>query len=135
VALTQQMDLPAGAAELFQRPNATILALPGRLSDEQARTVVPQLQKLLDMPLTLPSGTAGYGFRMSGTTFVVVEDWLEQGRTANVRLRASNHATRATACNVNDHVAVPVHRDGDDWVIAATLRPGDATLIALEEEA
>jgi hypothetical protein len=134
-ALTQQTTLPAGAAELFQRPNATIIHVPGRLSDEQARMVVPQLQKLLDMPLTLPAGAAGYGFRMSGTSFLVVEDWLEQGRTTNVRLRASSHATKATACNGNDHVSLPVRRDGSDWVIEATLRPGDATLIALEEEA
>jgi hypothetical protein len=135
VALTEEKTLPAGAEELFQHANATILQMPGRLSDAQARTALPQLQKLLDMPLLFPAGAAGYGFRMSGTSFLVVEDWLEQGRTASVRMRASNHASKATACNVNDHIALSVHRDGGDWIIEATLRPGDATLIALEEEA
>jgi hypothetical protein len=134
VALTEEENLPPAAAALFARPGATILAVPARVSEAQARTIVPQLLELLDMPLHLPEGTAGYGFRMSGTSFIVVEDWLERGRTTHVRLRASAHASRATAANVNDHVSVPVRRDGQDWVLEATLRPGDGTLFAIKEE-
>jgi hypothetical protein len=134
VAFTTEKDLPPGAASLFSMPNATILPVPGRLTDEQARMVVPQLQKVLEVPLVFPDGIGGYGFRMSGTSFVVVEDWLEKGRIVPVRLRASSGAGKATACSANDHIPLPIHRDGVDWVIEVPTRPGDGNLIAIREE-
>ena len=136
VALTTAKHLPAGAAEIFRRENAHILPVDAaNLTAEQARTLVPQLQKQMPIQLRLSAGLAGYGFRMDGTSFVVVEDWLEQGRTGEARLRASAGMSKATACSVNDHVSVPIRRDGDDWVITAPTRPGDGTLLAIQERA
>jgi hypothetical protein len=60
-----------------------------------------------------------------------VEDWLDQGRTVEVRVHANG--TAAHAVNVNDHEPLSLHCDKNDWVIEVPMRPGDGVLIALSE--
>ena len=111
------------------------LFIPGdanNLSSDDMGVLSPILTSHLDLPLRLPEGTAGYGFTDGGLSCVVVEDWLDQGRTVSVRVHAGAGKS-AHAVNVNDHEPLQVHRDGGDWVVELPLRPGDGALIALSE--
>jgi hypothetical protein len=83
------------------------------------------------LPLEFPAGAAGYGFTSQGLRYVVVEDWREQGRTVSVRVRAAGRS--AHAVDVNDNRPLTLQRAGDWWVIEAPLRPGDASLICIQE--
>ncbi len=112
------------------------LLIAGRaemLESSQAQALAPQLQAVLRLPIVFPAGTSGYGFTSGNRQFIVLEDWREEGRTVEVRLRASAGATGARAVNVNDHSTLPVRRDGEFWLIATPVRPGDGTLISVEE--
>jgi len=99
---------------------------------DDMRVLSPLLASHLDLALKLPEGTAGYGFTDGGLSYIVVEDWLDEGRTVEVRLRAGSGKS-ARAVNVNDHEPLSVHRDKDDWVIELPLRPGEGALVALSE--
>jgi hypothetical protein len=126
-------DLGAAAA-IFKQPG--VVTLDGHalsFSAAAALRMRPQIHSGLKLPIIFPEGTTGYGFKMGSTNFFVIEDWLEEGRATNLRIRCMTTAKTARACNVNDHVNVPVKRDGDFWQLAITLRPGDGTLFALEE--
>jgi hypothetical protein len=101
------------------------------LTASEVRTLAPMLMKQLDVPIEFPGGTAGYGFTSQGLKYIVLEDWLEQGRLVTVKLRAS--AGSASAVDINDHRELVVHRDGPDWAIDVPMRPGDGTLIAVQE--
>jgi hypothetical protein len=143
--------LPSGVRNLFgsgalrsigsfhSRPilgNDHVLLIPctfDSLSAEDGRTLAPLLNSTLDLPISYPDGTCGYGFGMDGNKFIEVEDWLEQGRNVAVRLRASAHASAAHAVELNDHRALAVSRDGKDWVISLPLRPGDGDVICVKE--
>ena len=127
--------VPAAVSQWFDKAPESVLiqASAESFTEAQARQVVPGMIRDLQVPLRFPSGTAGYGFDMQGLHFVVVEDWLESGRMVAVRLRASPGARTARACDVNEHLPLAVHRDGNDWVVETPLRPGDGALIALEE--
>lgn len=132
---SETTNLSAEANALFARPGATLLEVTAQeLTLQAARQLAPRLHTLLDLPLRVPEGTSGYGFKMNGLDFIVVEDWLERGRTANVRVRASEQARAARACNLNDHANVPVRQDGKEWVLETALRSGDGALLVLEEE-
>ena len=89
--------------------------------------------RVLFLPITFPTGTAGYGFTCQGLRCIVVEDWLEQGRTVSLRLRATPGMSAVHAVAVNDHLPLATRRDGDDWVIELPLRPGDGELVAIME--
>lgn len=110
-----------------------IAAAAESLTPAGAQALAPLFQAQLQLPLAFPVGTAGYGFVSQGQKYVVVEDWLEQGRTVQVRLRADPQAGKARAVDVNDHRPVEVRRDGADWLIELPLRPGDGALICVEE--
>jgi hypothetical protein len=127
--------LSGAAAKLLPHSNALIIDYAAQdLNASKAGKLFPKLQQHLQLPIEFPKGTAGYGFKMGSTSFIVVEDWLEQGREAALRVKASAQPTRARACNMNDHVNVPIHRDGDAWVLNLSLRPGDGAVFAIEEE-
>ena len=85
------------------------------------------------MGLTLPEGMTGYGFTIGRQKYVVLEDSREQGRTTTVRVRAGDNCQRLMAVNVDDHQSLDVKRDGQAWVIQVTTRPGDGTLLCLQE--
>ncbi len=104
-----------------------------QLTAADARALAPLLRERLALPITYPAGTSGYGFTSNGRGFIVVEDWLEQGRTVSVRLRAKSGATGLHAADANDHRPLTAKRDGADWLIEIPLRPGDAALVAFEE--
>jgi hypothetical protein len=86
-----------------------------------------QLKSQIPQPINFAPGTSGYGFVSGGARFIVVEDWREQARTVTIRLKAT--AEKATAVQMNDHVALTIRRDGGDWAIDLTTRPGDGNLI------
>jgi len=88
-----------------------------------------------ELAITYPPGTGGYGFISSGAKFIVVEDWREQPRTLELRLRVTTGMQHATAIEMNEHHSLPLRRDGEDWVIILTTRPGDGNLIMIREQA
>jgi hypothetical protein len=102
------------------------------LNTDDMRVVAPLLSSRLELPVQFPEGIAGYGFTEGKLSYIVVEDWLEQGRVVSIRLRAGPGKT-PHAVNVNNHETLAVHRDKDDWVIDLPLRPGDGALIAFSE--
>ena len=122
------------AASLLKQPGMVLLdADATTLNAAAALRLRPKLHAGLKLPIIFPEGTTGYGFKMGSTSFIVVEDWLEEGRQSTLRIHCNSDAKTARACNVNDHVNIPIHRDGDQWQLAVTLRPGDGTLFAIEE--
>jgi hypothetical protein len=133
VAITEHMNLDSRLAHLFSAPETLIALDPRSLSPADARRLMPKLGRVLDVPLQFPEGVCGYGFSMSGMRFIVAEEWKNQGYVAQIRLRATQNATAARACGLNEHRALAVRRDGGDWLIEVPLRPGDAELIAVRE--
>jgi hypothetical protein len=111
-----------------------IAAKADDLTVNAARDLAPLLKKALDIQISFPTGTAGYGFASQGKKFIVVEDWREEGRVIELKLRASAQAKSARAVNVNSHQTLTVRRDGGDWVIQLPIRPGDGVLVAIDEE-
>jgi hypothetical protein len=105
----------------------------GEISADDLSGVARAMREVLSADLQFPAGTSGYGFVRGKQKFVVVEDWREQGREVAIRLRAGAGASSATAVNVNDHLPVDVKRDGQDWVVSFATRPGDGTLLCVEE--
>jgi hypothetical protein len=108
-------------------------AEPGKMSQEEANALAPILRKALAQVITFPSGTTGYGFVSNGRNFVVVEDWREEGRVAELRVRADSQATALLAVDTNDNRPLQTVKDGENWVIQLPLRPGDASLVAFKE--
>jgi hypothetical protein len=133
VAFSAASSLQPRTAALFRKPGTLIKIAPAELGIFDAEQLVPKLTEMLDLPLRFGEGVSGYGFTMSGTQFVVVEENRNAGRGTEVRLRATEGKQSAQACEVNDHHALKVRRDGSEWVIDVPLRPGDAQLVALRE--
>jgi hypothetical protein len=133
VAFTTAPSLPARRAALFSQPGTLIQTDPAQLTSFEATQLVPAISKRLDIPLTFAPGVSGYGFTMSGTQFVVIEDCRNLGRRTTVRLRATESKRTAVASEVNTHTPISVQRIGRDWVFDVDLRPGDAQLVALRE--
>ena len=104
------------------------------LSQEAVSRLASTLHQALRLPIIFPPGTAGYGFLMGNIKFIVLEDWKEEGREVVLRVEARPSAKLANACDVNEHVGLNVHVEGDSWAITVPLRPGDGTVIALMEE-
>jgi len=127
VATFAGQDVTASGPMLF----IPLKRLP--LTEAEGRELAPLLKEHLQLPLRFPVGTAGYGFRSSGRSFIVVEDWREEGRVATVYLKAAPGAKGVRAASVNEHLPLKVSREGSEWAIEIPLRPGDAELICLEE--
>ena len=106
---------------------------PLPLTESEGRELAPLLKAHLDLPLRFEPGSAGYGFRSGGRSFVVVEDWREEGRRATVYLKAAAGVRGLRAASVNEHEPLKVSRKGGEWAIEVPLRPGDAELICVEE--
>jgi len=103
------------------------------LSVTESKTIAPLLKTALRQSIVFPPGTEGYGFVSNGENIVLVEDWRETGRVAPLRWHADPSVTAIHAASVNDSAPLSVHRDGADWVIDVPIRPGDGTLVAIEE--
>ena len=128
-------ELSPAAAALFRLPGTVLIERsPADLSHQEALAVAAQLHVALELPLRFAEGTAGYGFRSQDTTFVVMEDWLEQARMVAVEVARSSGAVTAVACDVNAHRGLTVRSREGWWVIDAPLGSGDGMLIALKEE-
>lgn len=123
---TEKLPIIAHASTLFIPADANAMDADGM------RILGPLLVSRLDLPVRFPEGTAGYGFTDGNLSFIVVEDWLDEGRSVAVRVHAGAGKS-ARAVNVNDHESLVVHRDKSDWVIDLPLKPGDGALIALSE--
>jgi hypothetical protein len=126
----------AAGAALLRRPGVTAIQVAAAdLLPQSAATLASSLQQSLNIPLQFPKGIAGYGFQSAGLSYLVVEDWKEAGGVVEVRLHARPGAAAARACNVNDHQPVQISKDGSSWwKIEVPIRPGDGTLIAVEEK-
>jgi hypothetical protein len=96
-----------------------------------AQQVTDILRPWLSIPITFPEGTMGYGFVSGKQKCVVLEDWLEKGRVATVRIHADG--AQAKAIELNDHRPLDVQRNGDDWLVQVPLRPGDGEVVVLQE--
>ncbi len=105
--------------------HAELMTLP------QMQDLAPTLNRWLAMPITFPEGTMGYGFVSGGQKFVVLEDWMEKGRVASLRVHADGAAAKAVG--LNDHASLKVTRDGADWLVDVPLRPGDGEVVVLQE--
>ena len=105
----------------------------GNFSESQAKILAPAFQEVLQLPVQFPSGSAGYGFTMGNQHYIVVEDWREEARVISVRYRPGTPVKGIRAVNVNDNRALVVRRDKDDWLIDLPTRPGDGSLICVEE--
>src|ERR1019366_5830920 len=79
--------------------------------------LAPRLDSALQLPISFPAGTSGYGFTSQGLRYIVLEDWREEGRTVQLRLIATPGSRTAQAVDVNDNRTLAVSRDGDWWVI------------------
>lgn len=123
----------AGHAVVTRGRSILIRLTPNDLTPQLARRVASTLRETIGLPIQFPDGTAGYGFTCRGKSFIVVEDWMELGRTVSVRLHANPQAKAAWACDINDHRTLQVRREGADWVIDLPLRPADANIICVEE--
>jgi len=126
---------PAGTVAgvtLLTQGNFLYIPMPSaRLSSPAAQQLAPILHQWLDLPITYPDGTMGYGFTIGKQKFIEIEDYLEKGRTVTVRVKAS--ADSAHAIELNDHEPLAVSRDGTDWLIQLPIRPGDGDVVVLEE--
>ena len=111
-----------------------ISAAYNNLNTANLRPLLAQIKRTLSLGLDLPDGVGGYGFTMGTQRYIVLEDWREAPRVLQLRLRAAKNATRLLAVNVNDHIPLAATRDADDWVISVPTRPGDGTLVCVEEQ-
>jgi hypothetical protein len=128
-------SLSEAAARLFRNPNTLLIPLPAAaFTSLAAIDLAPRLLSTLHVPVRFPAGTSGYGFTSQGLHYVVLEDWREEGRTVQLRLAATAGSRTAHAVDVNDNRTLTVSRDGDWWVVHAPLRPGDGSLICVEEQ-
>ena len=133
-AFATRASLPPDAAALFSLPGTLLLEhAADTLSRADALRAADQLRTALRLPIRFPAGTAGYGFRSQDTSLIVVEDWFEQAREAEVQVLKSPGARIAWACNVNDHQPLTIVDDGANWRIQIPIRSGDGVLIALKE--
>jgi len=106
-------------------------------SESRAKAMAPAFQKALELPVQFPSGSAGYGFTMGNQHYIVVEDWREEARMLPVRYRPGSPVKAIHAVNVNDNRTLTVRRvrgGANDWLIDLPTRPGDGSLICVEEE-
>jgi hypothetical protein len=140
VAFQGKNELSPEAARLFgAAPGASqrTLLIKGTIDDfseSQARAMAPVFQETLRLPIQFPSGSAGYGFTMGNQHYIVVEDWREEGRVLSVRYRPNPPVKAIHAVNINDNRILAVRKDGDGWLIDLPTRPGDGSLICVEEE-
>lgn len=133
-AFADRASLSPLASDLFNKPGAVIIEQnPTSLTRPEALRAVDQLRSNLQIPITFPAGTAGYGFRSQGATFVVIEDWLEQARKVELLIEKSPGSMSASACNVNTHERLDVREAGSAWLIEVSLPSGDGLLIVLKE--
>jgi hypothetical protein len=99
-----------------------------------ARKAAPFIMDALALPIKFAKGITGYGFTSNGRKFVVMEDWREEGRTTVLRYTPSSpDVTRLQAIDVNEHTPLEVRRAGDYFEISVPTRPGDGTLVCIEE--
>jgi hypothetical protein len=133
-AAAKEIGTVAGKLALAAETTILIQAHYGNVTPDDLRGIAKSMRDTLSPGLEFPQGTAGYGFVRGKQKYIVVEDWREEGRDVDVRLRGAPGASTATAINVNEHLPVSIKRDGDDWVVAFQTRPGDGTLLCVEEK-
>jgi hypothetical protein len=103
-------------------------------NESRAKAMAAAFQTVLQLPVQFPIGAAGYGFTMGSQHYIVVEDWREEARVLSVRYHPDAPVKSIHAVNINDNRTLAVHRGKDDWLIDLPTRPGDGSLICVEEE-
>jgi len=91
-----------------------------------------RLRSHLQQPLVFAPGTAGYAFFRGSQVLSVVEDWLENPRDVDIRLKKSVLPGQVRAASLNRNVPLEVREEGDFWVAKLPLRNGDADVICWE---
>jgi hypothetical protein len=105
-----------------------------KLTAMDTRSLAPLLRRHLKQTIIFPAGTAGYAFRSNGRTFVVVEDYREEPRTATLRLTGQARGKTVRAVDVNEHRPLKTEPAGEDWLVGIPLRSGDGVLVSIEVE-
>ncbi len=126
----------APATPLIQENDKTML-IGGTIdafNESRAKAMAAAFQTVLQLPVQFPIGAAGYGFTMGSQHYIVVEDWREEARVLSVRYHPDAPVKSIHAVNINDNRTLAVHRGKDDWLIDLPTRPGDGSLICVEEE-
>jgi hypothetical protein len=104
------------------------------ISAQYARGLAPFIMDALMLPIKFDKGITGYGFTSNGRKFVVMEDWREEGRVSVLRYTpTSPDITKLQAVDVNDHTPLEVKKADKYFDITVPTRPGDGTLICVEE--
>ena len=93
---------------------------------------MPLLRRHLKQAFVFPAGTSGYAFRSNDRAFVVVEDYREEPRAGKLRVISQGRAKGLRAVDCNDHRSLKVEREGNDWLVALPIRPGDGLLVLIE---
>ncbi|RMD77777.1 MAG: hypothetical protein D6820_11065 [Lentisphaerae bacterium] len=132
-----QKPLPSPLKEQFTANPSSCLWIrqePASLNTlESMKELAPRIINTLRQPVRFPDGCAGYGFTSGSQQFLVVEDWLEQPRTVQLRLSSRQWSKAPRACNMNSHTPLTVVADGKDWLVELPLTPGNGVLICLEK--
>ncbi len=104
------------------------------ISAQYARLITPFIMDALAQPVQFDKGITGYGFISNGRKFVVMEDWREEGRTTILRyIPSSADITKLQAIDVNEHTPLDVKKKDKYFEISVPTRPGDGTLVCIEE--
>ncbi len=91
-----------------------------------------RLSTHLQQPVIFAPGTAGYAFFRGSQVLSVVEDWLENPRTVEIKLKKSVLPGQVRAASINENVPLEVREEGDFWIAKLPLRNGDADVICWE---
>jgi hypothetical protein len=134
VAFAERSSLTPAMAELFGREGTLLVEVaPDALTRGVVAKALPAMMKTLDPEIRFAVGTAGYGFRVQQTTFVVVEDWQEEGRVVDLQWTPARSGGSLHACDINEHKTLAVTRAEGHWLIHVPLRSGDGALVAIQE--
>ncbi len=136
LAFAEMSTLSASMRRLFSQTGTLLIEREAvSLTRAEIQSMADKLIRALRIPISFPSGTAGYAFRSQNIVYIVVEDWLESEREIDIRFTKSRDMNAASACDVNDGAPLKVESIGPQWSIRVPLRSADGVLIALVERA
>jgi hypothetical protein len=104
------------------------------MSAQYARAITPFIMDACAPPIKFDKGITGYGFTSNGRKFVVMEDWREEGRTTILHYTPTSiNVAKLKAIDVNENTPLNVKKKDNYFEISVPTRPGDGTLVCIEE--